>query len=162
MTQLYDQGVYIGIVVDSVINNLISGGILAIIILFLFLKNIKTTLIVGISIPVSVMFAIVLMYFSNVNLNVISLSGLALGVGMLVDNSIVVIENIFRLRSLGCDIKEAAVKGAKQVGGAIVASTLTTVCVFLPIVFGSYNSIFTSCQFYYCPYSDTCYGIYHA
>lgn len=145
LTQLYDQGVYIGIVVDSVINNLISGGILAIIILFLFLKNIKTTLIVGISIPVSVMFAIVLMYFSNVNLNVISLSGLALGVGMLVDNSIVVIENIFRLRSLGCDIKEAAVKGAKQVGGAIVASTLTTVCVFLPIVFtqGISRQLFT-------------------
>ncbi len=135
ITALNDQGVYINIVIDSVLNNLLLGGILAIIILFLFLKDIKPTLIVAISIPFSLLAALTLMYFCGVTLNVISLAGLALGVGMLVDNSIVVIENIYRLRSLGLSAARAAVKGATQVAGAIAASTLTTVCVFLPIVF---------------------------
>ncbi len=134
-TELMDQGIYIDFIVDSVLNNLISGAILAIIILFIFLKDIRPTAVVALSIPVSVLTAIVLMYFSGITLNIISLSGLALGVGMLVDNSIVVIENIYRLRNLGVPIRKAAVQGARQVSGAIIASTLTTVCVFLPIVF---------------------------
>lgn len=135
ITPLMDQGVYIDLVVDSVLNNLISGGILAVLILFLFLKDIRPTAIVACSIPISVLGAVVLMYFSGISLNIISLSGLALGVGMLVDNSIVVIENIYRLRNLGVSVRKAAVQGARQVAGAITASTLTTVCVFLPIVF---------------------------
>ncbi len=145
ITSLQDQGVYIDIVVDSVLNNLILGGILAVIILFVFLRNIKPTIIVAFSIPISLMFALVLMYFSGVTMNIISLSGLALGVGMLVDNSIVVIENIYRLRNEGVPSATAAVKGAKQVAGAIFASTLTTVCVFLPIVFteGLSRQLFT-------------------
>ena len=101
----------------------------------LFLRDIKPTVIVAVSIPVSVVFAIVMMYFSGITLNMFSLSGLAIGVGMLVDNSVVVIENTYRLRHLGYSPIQAALNGAKQVAGAIVASTLTTVCVFLPIVF---------------------------
>lgn len=132
---LMDQGMYIDLVAGSVLENLLFGAILAIIILMFFLKDIRPTGIVAVSIPVSVVFAIVLMYFSDVTLNVISLSGLALGVGMLVDNSIVVIENIYRLRNEGYSVKNAAMKGAGQMAGAISASTLTTVCVFLPIVF---------------------------
>lgn len=134
-TTLMDQGMYIDLVAGSVLENLLVGAVLAIIILMLFLKDIRPTGIVAVSIPVSVIFAIVLMYFSDVTLNVISLSGLALGVGMLVDNSIVVIENIYRLRNEGYSVKNAAIKGAGQMVGAITASTLTTVCVFLPIVF---------------------------
>ncbi len=134
-TELMDQGIYIDFIVDSVLSNLLSGAVLAILILFVFLKDIRPTTIVALSIPVSVLTAIVLMYFSGITLNIISLSGLALGVGMLVDNSIVVIENIYRLRNLGVSTRKAAVQGARQVSGAIVASTLTTVCVFLPIVF---------------------------
>lgn len=134
---LMDQGMYIGIVVDSVIQNLLLGGILAVIILFLFLKDIKPTVIIACSIPISLMFALVLMYFTDITLNIISLAGLALGVGMLVDNSIVVIENIYRLRSEGYSPIEASVQGAKEVAGAIIASTLTTVSVFLPIVFAT-------------------------
>lgn len=132
---LMDQGIYIDLIVNSVVQNMIFGGILAIIILFIFLKDIKPTFVVACSIPISIMTAIALMYFSGITLNVISLSGLALGVGMLVDNSIVVIENIYRLRNEGLSAKKAAVEGARQVSGAILASTLTTVCVFLPIVF---------------------------
>ena len=145
VTQLMDQGVYIDMVVSSVLNNMIYGGIIALMVLVFFLKDIKPTLIIGFAIPLSVLFAIVLMYFSGVNLNVMSLSGLALAVGMLVDNSIVVIENIYRLRNLGYSKIKAAVVGAKQVAGAIAASTLTTICVFLPIVFtdGLSRQLFT-------------------
>ena len=132
---LMDQGIYIDMIVDSVLNNMIFGAILAILILFVFLKDIKPTLVIACSIPVSVIFAVVLMYFSGVTLNMISLSGLALGIGMLVDNSIVVIENIYRMRGEGVSAKRAAIEGARQVSGAITASTLTTVCVFAPIVF---------------------------
>ncbi|MBQ3610794.1 MAG: efflux RND transporter permease subunit [Firmicutes bacterium] len=134
-TMLSDQGEYIHIVINSVLQNLLLGAIFAILILFLFLRDIRPTAITAISIPVSVIFAIVLMYFSGVTLNMISLSGLAIGVGMLVDNSIVVIENIYRLRSLGYSKIQSAVSGAIQVSGAITASTLTTICVFVPIVF---------------------------
>ena len=132
---LMDQGDYIDMVVGAVLKNLLMGAVLALIILFLFLKDIRPTFIVALSIPISILTAIVLMYFTGVTINIISLSGLALGVGMLVDNSIVVIENIYRLRKEGISVKEAAVEGAREVSGAIMASTLTTVCVFLPIVF---------------------------
>lgn len=134
-TTLYNQGDYINIIVGSVLQNLLMGAVLAIIILFFFLRDIKPTIIIAVSIPISLIFAIVLMYFSSISLNVISLSGLAIGVGMLVDNSVVVIENIFRLRGLGHPPIKAAMNGARQVAGAIVASTLTTISVFLPIVF---------------------------
>lgn len=133
---LMDQGVYIDLIINSVLENLLYGAVLAIIILLVFLKSIRPTFVIACSIPISLMTAIVLMYFSGVTLNVISLSGLALGVGMLVDNSIVVIENIYRMRNEeGVNAKTAAIEGAKQVAGAIAASTLTTVCVFAPIVF---------------------------
>ena len=135
MTVLMNQGVYIDIIVESVLQNMIFGAILAIIVLMVFLKDMKPTMVIACSIPLSVIFAIVLMYFSNISLNIISLSGLALGIGMLVDNSIVVIENIYRLRNEGYSIRKAAVEGASQVTGAIIASTLTTVCVFAPIIF---------------------------
>lgn len=144
-TNLMDQGDYIYMIVDSVIGNLLWGALFAVIILFLFLKDIKPTFMIAASIPVSLIFAIVLMYFSGVTLNMISLSGLAVGVGMLVDNSVVVIENIYRLRAKGVPAKKAAVAGTTQVAGAIASSTLTTVCVFLPIVFveGITRQLFT-------------------
>lgn len=132
---LMDQGIYIDLVMDSIINNILFGAVLAILILILFLKDLRPTAVIACSIPISLVTAIVCMYFSGVTLNVISLSGLALGIGMLVDNSIVVIENIYRMRKEGLSEKEAAVEGAGEVAGAIMASTLTTVCVFLPIVF---------------------------
>ncbi len=133
---LMDQGIYIDLIVNSVLKNLIYGAVLAILILLIFLKSVRPTFVIACSIPISIMAAVVAMYFTGVTLNVISLSGLALGVGMLVDNSIVVIENVYRMRNEeGASAKEAAIEGARQVSGAIVASTLTTVCVFLPIVF---------------------------
>jgi multidrug efflux pump subunit AcrB len=134
-TPLMDQGSYIRIVVSSVLQNLAVGAVLAVLILLLFLRDLRPTLIVALSIPISVTFAIVLMYFSGVTLNVISMAGLAVGVGMLVDNSIVVIENIYRLRSEGISVYRATISGAAQVAAAIASSTLTTVCVFVPIVF---------------------------
>ena len=145
ITPLMDQGDYIQMTVSSVLSNLAWGGVLAVIVLAVFLKDFKPTLVVALSIPISLMFAVVLMYFSGVTLNMISLSGLALGVGMLVDNSIVVIENIYRMRSEGTPAAKAAVQGAKEVAGAIAASTLTTICVFLPIVFtqGITRQLFT-------------------
>ncbi len=133
--KLMDQGIYIDMVVNSVLENMISGAVLAVLILLLFLKSVRPTVVIAFSIPISILAAIVLMYFSGININIISLSGLALGIGMLVDNSIVVIENIYRLRNEGVSAKKAAVEGARQVAGAIAASTLTTICVFLPIVF---------------------------
>lgn len=132
---LMDQGIYIDMVTDSIFNNIIFGAGLAILILLLFLRDIRPTAVIACSIPISIVAAVVCMYFSGVTLNVISLSGLALGIGMLVDNSIVVIENIYRLRSEGASVTEAAIEGTREVAGAITASTLTTVCVFLPIVF---------------------------
>ena len=134
-TSLMDQGDYIYMIVDSIIQNLFLSAVFAVLILFLFLKDIRPTFITLCSIPLSVLFAIVLMYFTGVTLNMISMSALAVSIGMLVDNSIVVIENVYRLRRKGVDVIRAAVAGAEQVAGAIMASTLTTVCVFLPIVF---------------------------
>ena len=132
---LSDQGIYIEMVMDSIFNNVIVGALLAVLILILFLRDLRPTFVIACSIPISLVAAVVCMYFSGITLNVISLSGLALGVGMLVDNSIVVIENIYRMRNEGMGKKEAAIEGAKEVAGAIMASTLTTVCVFAPIVF---------------------------
>lgn len=137
LTALSDQGQYIDLVISSVLENLLLGALLAVVILLLFLRDFRPTVIVALSIPVSLLLAVVLMYFSGVTLNIISLSGLALGVGMLVDNSIVAIENIYRLRQLGYNAATAAVHGCRQIAGAITASTLTTVCVFAPILFTS-------------------------
>lgn len=133
-TVILDQGDYIELAVGSVLENLISGAILAIIILFLFLKDYRPTLLVGISIPISVIAAFMAMYFAGVNLNMLSMGGLALAIGMLVDNAIVVIENIYRLISEGKSKKEAAIEGAKGVASAIISSTLTTIVVFFPII----------------------------
>ena len=135
MTVLMNQGVYIDMIVKSVMQNMIWGAILAIIVLLLFLKDIKPTIVIACAIPLSVVTAVVLMYFTGITMNIISMSGLLLGIGMLVDNSIVVIENIYRLRHEGYSIKKAAVSGASQVTGAIIASTLTTVSVYAPIIF---------------------------
>ena len=144
-TVLSDQGKYVNIMVDTIIQNLIIGGLLAIFVLLLFLKSIKPTFIVGMSIVISVIASFVLMYFSGISLNVISMCGLALSVGMLVDNSIVVVENIFRLKAEGVPVKQAAIDGAKQMAGAVIASTITTVVVFVPIIFtdGLTRQLFT-------------------
>jgi len=131
-----DQSEYIETSVDSVLSNLIQGAILAIIILFLFLRDYRPTLVVAISIPVSVIAAFAMMYLSGMTLNMISMGGLALAVGMLVDNSIVVIENMYRmLKEEGKSKIDAAIYGAKEVAGAITASTITTMIVFLPLLF---------------------------
>ena len=134
-TTLMDQGDYIYLIIGSIMKSLAWGALFAVVILLIFLRDIKPTFITILSIPISITFALVLMYFSGVTLNMISLSGLAVAVGMLVDNSIVVIENIFRMRRLGVPPKKAAIAGAKEVAAAITSSTLTTVCVFAPIVF---------------------------
>ena len=133
---LFNQGDYITIIVDSVLNNLVSGGLLAVLILLIFLMDYRPTIIIAFSIPLSVVIAFVCMYFTGITLNVLSLSGLALGVGMLVDNSIVAIENIYRLRDeQHLPILTACIEGVRQISGALFSSTLTTVCVFLPVLF---------------------------
>ena len=134
-TMLSDQGDYIEQFIDNIFSSMIWGAALAILVLAAFLKNIKPTLVVAFSIPFSVLVAALMMYFSGITLNIMSLAGLALGIGMLVDNSIVVIENVYRLRGRGLDPARASVQGARQVQGPILASTLTTVCVFLPMIF---------------------------
>ena len=134
---LSNQGNYITVIIQSILTSMAVGAALAILVLAIFLKDIKPTLVVGISIPLSVLFAVVLMYFTGLDMNVMTLAGLSLGIGMLVDNSVVVIENIYRLRSRGVPAARAAVQGTKQVGMSVVASTLTSVCVFLPVVFSS-------------------------
>ena len=142
---LMDQGDYIYLIVETILSSLLWGAVFSVVVLFLFLRDWRPTLITLISIPVSVIFAVVLMYFTGVTINMISLSGLAVSVGMLVDNSVVVIENIYRLRAKGATIIQVAVSGAGQVLGAVTASTLTTVCVFAPIVFveGLTRQLFT-------------------
>jgi hydrophobic/amphiphilic exporter-1 (mainly G- bacteria), HAE1 family len=142
---LFDQGDYIQMAIGNISLSLLLGGALAMVVLFLFLRNVKSPLIIGIAIPYSVIVTFVLMYFSNFTLNIMTLGGLALGIGMLVDNSIVVIENIYRHLSMGKDSKQAAQDGTKEVGAAITASTLTTVAVFLPVVFitGIIGELFT-------------------
>ena len=136
VTEMMNQGDYINLIVSSVLDNLVSGGALAILILLLFLLDWRPTLIVALSIPTSVVVAFVCMYFMDITLNVMSLSGLAIGIGMLVDNSIVAIENIYRMRDEeGLPILTASIRGVNQVAGALFSSTLTTICVFLPVVF---------------------------
>lgn len=132
---MVDQGDYIEIIIKSVMQSMILGAALAVIILAFFLKDVMPTIVVAVSIPLSVLLSLVAMYFSGISLNMMSLSGMALGIGMLVDNSIVIIENIYRLRGRGINAPRAAVQGTRQVAGAVVASTLTSVCVFFPMVY---------------------------
>lgn len=132
---LSDQSVFIKSSVDEVKNTAIIGGILAIIVLFIFLRNLTATIIVGISIPISIVSTFAPMKIFGVSLNIMSLGGLALGIGMLVDNSIVVLESIARCREEGDELIQATIRGVSEVGGAVFASTLTTVAVFFPIVF---------------------------
>ncbi len=135
ITPMIDQADYISLMIESILTSILFGALLAVVVLALFLKDVKPTVIVAFSIPFSVLFAIVIMYFSKMTLNIMSLAGLCLGIGMLVDNSIVVVENIYRLRGKGIAPARAAVQGAKQVAAPIIASTLTTICVFIPMVF---------------------------
>ena len=135
ITAIMNQGDYITMFIDSILQSMISGALLAVLVLVLFFKDAKPTLVVAFSIPFSVLFAILIMYFSDISINIMTLAGLGLAIGMLVDNSIVVIENIYRIRNHGISAPRAAVQGAKQVAGPIISSTLTTVCVFLPMIF---------------------------
>ena len=135
ITVMMDQGAYITMILSVVVQNMLIGAGLAILILALFLKDVLPTIVVAISIPLSVLTALVAMYFSGVSLNMMSLFGMSLGIGMLVDNSIVVMENIYRLRGRGIEAPRASVQGANQVFGAVAASTLTTICVFFPMVY---------------------------
>lgn len=130
-----NQGLFIKTAVKEVKDSAILGIILAVIVLFVFLRRIGTTLIVSLAIPISIVATFNLMFFTGLTLNIMTLGGLALGAGMLVDNAIVVIESIFRNHRKGLSIKEAAINGTAEVGGAIIASTLTTIVVFLPIVY---------------------------
>ncbi|MCR6107404.1 efflux RND transporter permease subunit [Salipaludibacillus agaradhaerens] len=132
---LFDQGNYVDRAISSVGIALLGGGIIAMLVLFAFLRSFKTPLLIGIAIPFSVIVTFVLLYFSNFSLNIMTLGGLALGIGMLVDNSIVVIENIYRHSAMKKEPKQAAYEGTKEVATAITASTLTTISVFLPVVF---------------------------
>ena len=135
LTVVSDQGSYIALYINSILQSLILGALLAVVVLIIFLRDWRPTLIMAFSIPFSVLCALVVMYFSGISLNIMSLGGISIAIGMLVDNSIVVLENIYRLRSRGIAPARAAVQGAKQISGAVIASTLTTICVFLPIVF---------------------------
>jgi HAE1 family hydrophobic/amphiphilic exporter-1 len=133
--KIHDQGAYIDNAIGEVKDTLIIGIILAVLVLYVFLRRIGTTLVISVAIPVSIIATFNLMYFNHLSLNIMTLGGLALGAGMLVDNAIVVIENITRLREEGMPLKEAVLKGTGQVGAAITASTVTTIVVFLPIVY---------------------------
>lgn len=135
LSMVYDQSIFIANAISEVKNAAVIGGLLAMLVLFLFLKNIWSTLIISISIPVSVIATFNLMYSNDISLNIMSLGGIALAVGLLVDNAIVVLENIARRRSLGESAKQAATLGSKEVAMAITASTLTTMAVFFPLVF---------------------------
>ncbi len=133
--QVQDQGSYIHKAISEVSNTLIIGIILAVFVIYIFLRRIGTTLVISVAIPVSIIATFNLMYFDHLTLNIMTLGGLALGAGMLVDNAIVVLENITRNREEGMSLKEAAIKGTGEVGAAITASTVTTIVVFLPIVY---------------------------
>lgn len=135
LTVVSDQGSFIALYINSILQSLLLGALLAVVVLIVFLRDWRPTLIMAFSIPFSVLCALVVMYFSGISLNIMSLGGISIAIGMLVDNSIVVLENIYRLRSRGIPPARAAVQGAKQISGAVIASTLTTICVFLPIVF---------------------------
>ena len=135
MTIVNDQSLFIENSVDEVLNTAIWGGILAILVLYLFLRNLKSTVIISFTIPISIVVTFFFMYLADVSLNIMSLGGLALGVGMLVDNAIVVLESIDRYRRRDLSPTDAADQGTTEVGKAVIASTLTTVCVFIPIIF---------------------------
>lgn len=135
ITVMVDQGAYIEMILSVVVQNMLIGAGLAILILAIFLKDVLPTIVVAISIPLSVLTALIAMYFSGVSINMMSLFGMSLGIGMLVDNSIVVMENIYRLRGRGIEAPRASVQGARQVFGSVTASTLTTICVFFPMVY---------------------------
>lgn len=135
LVEVYDQSTFIASAVDEVVNAALIGGLLAILVLYLFLRDFRTTAIISISIPVSIVATFNLMYGAELSLNIMSLGGLALGIGLLVDNSIVVLESIAKQREAGLSRVDAAVKGASEVGTAVIASTLTTVAVFFPLVF---------------------------
>lgn len=130
-----DQAEFIRASIDNVTRSAVIGALFAIAILYLFLRNIRTTLIIGISIPVSIIATFILLFYQGITLNLMTLGGLALGIGMLVDNAIVVLENIYRFRTMGYSRTEAAIEGTKEVAMAVTASTLTTIAVFLPISF---------------------------
>jgi len=132
---VYDLSIFIRQSVDNVVQNLVVGGLLAVLVLFLFLRNVRSTLIIGLTMPIAVITTFNLIYFTGESLNLLTLGGLALGIGMMVDSAIVILENIFRYREQGYNMVEAAKEGSKEVGPAVIASALTTVAVFLPIVF---------------------------
>ena len=132
---VFDQAQFISQSVNNVLMAAVLGGILAIIVLFVFLRDIRSTVIIGLSIPISIMATFALMYQTGITLNIMSLGGVALGVGMLVDNSIVVLESVHRHRSRGGRLGEAVYRGTREVGRAVTASTLTTVAVFVPLIF---------------------------
>ena len=132
---VFDSSEFIRRSIDNVSNTAVTGGLLAVVVLFLFLCNFRSTLIIALSIPLSVIATFVLVYFCGYTINIMTLGGLALGVGMLVDNSIVVLENIVRLHDEGMERRDAAIRATSEVTGALIASTLTTVAVFLPLVF---------------------------
>ncbi len=135
LEQVTNQGYFISSAIGEVKNTALLGILFAVFVLFLFLRRLGTTFIVSIAIPISIIATFNLMYFNNLTINVMTLGGLALGAGMLVDNAIVVLENIFRNHENGLSVRDAAVNGTAEVGGAITASTLTTIVVFLPIVY---------------------------
>ncbi len=132
---VYDLSIYIRQSIDNVVSNMVVGGILAAIILLLFLRNIRATLVIAVSMPIAIISTFTLLYFTGETLNMLTLGGLALGIGMMVDSSIVILENIYRFRERGSGLQDAAIDGAKEVGPAVIASTITTVVVFVPIVF---------------------------
>ncbi len=134
ITEIYNTTDIIQNSINQVSSSALNGAMLAIIVLFIFLRSIKPTLIIGITIPISLLFTLMLMYFTGLTLNVMTLAGLALGVGMLVDNSIVILENIYRYREKGTKLTASAVLGSQEMVTAIVASTLTTICVFAPMI----------------------------
>ncbi len=135
ISTIMDQATYIDLYISTILKSLLLGALLAVVVLAVFLRNLKPTLVVAFSIPFSVLFALVIMYFWGLDINIMTLGALSLSIGMLVDNSIVVMENIYRMRARGLSATRAAAQGAMQVTGAIVASTVTSVCVFFPFVF---------------------------
>lgn len=135
MTTIMDSSMFIRDSISSVVRNMLLGGGMAILVLLLFLRSFRSTLIIGLSIPIALVSAFTLIYFSGNTLNILTLGGLALGIGLLVDSSIVILENIFKYRERGYSNIEAAKKGASEVAGAVIASTLTSVVVFVPIIF---------------------------
>jgi HAE1 family hydrophobic/amphiphilic exporter-1 len=135
VTSLMDSSVFIKRAINTVTDSIIQGGLLAILVILIFLQNFRSTFVLALAIPISIIPTFMVMYFFGLTLNVVTMGALALGVGMLVDNAIVVLDNIFRLRSSGLNATEAAIKGTEEVNGAIIASTLTTLSVFLPMIF---------------------------